>query len=188
MTRLHPFLFLRLATTHPSPEARWLRRTGLLLLALALPLVASAAAWNVRPAPQPKGYPWAVVSSARGDELAVYRDKDSGIRLRLSVAGTFNRLAPRHCPTFQFDAAQPLFHMALDEGCHIDKKLALIELGIVRNRVLVSAAVDQLMNAKQIEFRYVSADGGYHEVDFPLQGSSQAIRRALGRDVRVRAK
>ena len=64
----------------------------------------------------------------------------------------------------------------------------MIDLGTVRNRVLVSAAVDQLMNGTQIEFRYVSEDGGYHEADFPLKGSSAAIRRALGRDVRVRAK
>jgi hypothetical protein len=153
-----------------------------------MPFAASAALWNLRPAPDAKANPWAVISSAAGDELAVFRDKQNQVRLRFSVAGTFNRLAPKHCPTFQFDTAQPLYHPALEHGCHIDDKHALIDLGSVNNRVLVSAAVDQLMNGTQIEFRYRSADGAYHAADFPLQGSSLAIRRALGRDVRVRAK
>lgn len=188
MTRSHPFLFLHLATNRPSPDQYRLRRVALATLALLLPLAASAALWNVRPAPQAKASPWAVVSSTAGDELAVYRDKYNHVHLRLSIAGTFMRLAPKHCPTFQFDSVQPLYHLPLDERCHIDKKHAVIDLGTVRNRVLVSAAVDQLMNGTQIEFRYVSEDGGYHEADFPLKGSSAAIRRALGRDVRVRAK
>ena len=190
MTRSHPFLCSHPATNRPSLKLRGPRRSGLALLALALslPFVASAALWNLRPSPDAKGSPWAVVSSAGGDELAVYRDKNNQVHLRFSIAGTFNRLAPKHCPTFQFDTSQPLYHLALNESCHIDDKHALIDLGAVRNRVLVSAAVDQLMNGSQIEFRYVSADGSYHEADFPLSGSSVAIRRALGRDVRVRAK
>ena len=158
------------------------------MLALALPFAATAALWNLRPAPEAKANPWAVVGSTSGDELAVFRDKNNQVHLRFSVAGTFNRLAPSHCPTFQIDAAQPLYHLAVDQSCHIDNKHALIELGTVRNRVLVSAAVDQLMNGTEIAFRYVSADGAYHEADFPLTGSSQAIRRALGRNVRVRAR
>ena len=188
MTRSHPFLFLHLATSHPSPDQRRVRRVALATLAMALPLAASAALWNLRPAPDAKASPWAVVSSPAGDELAVFRDKNNEVHLRFSIAGNFNHLAPSHCPTFQFDSAPPLYHPPLDESCHIDKKHALIDLGTVRNRVLVSAAVDALMNGTQIEFRYLSADGGYHEADFPLKGSSVAIRRALGRDVRVRAK
>lgn len=188
MTRSHPFLFSHPATIRPSPEPRRPQRAGLAMLALALPFAATAALWNLRPAPEAKANPWAVVSSTGGDELAVFRDKNNQVHLRFSIAGTFNRLAPSHCPTFQIDAAQPLYHLAVDQSCHIDNKHALIDLGTVRNRVLVSAAVDQLMNGTAIAFRYVSADGGYHEADFPLQGSSQAIRRALGRNVRVRAK
>ncbi len=188
MTRSHPFLFSHPATNRPSPDTRRLRRVGLAMLALALPFAATAALWNVRPAPEAKGNPWAIVSSTGGDELAVFRDQNNQVHLRFAIAGTFNRLAPSHCPTFQIDAAQPLYHLAVDQSCHIDNKQAIIDLGTVRDRVLVSAAVDQLMNGTQIEFRYVSADGGYHEADFPLTGSSQAIRRALGRDVRVRAK
>jgi len=188
VTRSHPFLCSHPATNHPSLKARRPRRAGLAWLALLLPFAATAALWNVRPGPDAKATPWAVVSSAGGDELAVFRDKNNEVHLRFSIAGTFNRLAPRHCPTFQFDAAQPLYHLAIEESCHIDSKHALIDLGTVRNRVLVSAAVDQLMNGTRIEFRYVSADGGYHEADFPLKGSSLAIRRALGRDVRVRAR
>jgi hypothetical protein len=188
VTRSHPFLCSHPATNRPSPDAPRPPRALLAALALLLPLAASAALWNVRPAPEAKAYPWAVVSSAAGDELAVYRGKDNQVHLRFSIAGTFNRLAPSHCPTFQFDGASPLYHLPLDQTCHVDKKHALIDLGAVRNRVLVSAAVDQLMNGTQIEFRYQSADGGYHEADFPLKGSSAAIRRALGRDVRVRAK
>ena len=188
MTRSHPFLFSHPATNRPSPDTRRPRRAGLAMLALALPFAATAALWNLRPAPEAKGTPWAVVSSIGGDELALFRDQNNQVHLRFSIAGTFNRLAPSHCPTFQIDAAQPLFHLALDQSCHIDNKHALIDLGTVRNRVLVSAAVDQLMNGTEIAFRYVSVDGGYHEAGFPLSGSSQAIRRALGRNVRVRAK
>lgn len=188
MTRSHPFLCLHPATNRPSPDARRPRTAALAWLALLLPFAATAALWNVRPAPDAKAMPWAVVSSAGGDELAVFRDKDNQVRLRFSIAGTFNRLAPKHCPTFQFDAVPTLYHLPLEQGCRVDSKHALIDLGTVRNRVLVSAAVDQLMNGTHIEFRYVSADGGYHEADFPLKGSSLAIRRALGRDVRVRAK
>lgn len=188
MTRSHPFLFSHPATNRPSPDTRRPQRAGLAMLALALPFAATAALWNLRPAPEAKANPWAVVSSTGGDELAVFRDKNNLVHLRFSIAGTFNRLAPSQCPTFQIDAAQPLYHLAVDQSCHIDNKHALIDLGAVRNRVLVSAAVDQLMNGTEIAFRYVSADGAYHEADFPLTGSSQAIRRALGRDVRVRAK
>ena len=163
---------------------------GLALLALALALSATAAgvSWSVRPSPAAKGSPWAVVSSATGDELALFRDQDNQVHLRLNLAGPFMTLAPGHCPTFQIDTQQALYHLAIDKGCHIDRKRALIDIGAVRNRVLVSAAVDQLMNGIQIEFRYVSADGAYHAADFPLSGSSLAIGRALGRGVRVRAK
>ncbi len=188
MTRSHPFLFSHPATNRPSLEPRWPRHVGLALLVLTLPFAAASTLWNVRPAVDAKANPWAVVGSAGGDELALFRDKNNLVHLRFSIAGNFNRLAPKHCPTFQFDTSPPLYHLAIDQSCHIDNKHALIDLGTVRNRVLVSAAVDQLMNGTQIAFRYVSADGGYHETDFPLNGSSPAIRRALGRDVRVRAK
>lgn len=188
MTRSHPFLCSRPATNHPNPESRRVHRGGLALLLVALSAAADGASWNVRPSPSPKGSPWAVVNSATGDELALYRDQDNQVHLRFKLAGTFMTLAPGHCPTFQIDTQPALYHLAIDKGCHIDHKYALIDVGAVRNRVLVSAAVDQLMNGTQIEFRYVTADGAYHAADFPLNGSSLAISRALGRGVRVRAK
>lgn len=66
MTRSHPFLCLHLATIRPSPDTRRPRRTGLAWLALLLPFAATAALWNVRPAPDAKASPWAVVNSAGG--------------------------------------------------------------------------------------------------------------------------
>ncbi len=161
---------------------------GLALLVLALSAAAAGVSWSVRPSPAAKGSPWAVVSSATGDELALFRDQDDQVHLRLSLVGTFKTLAPGHCPTFQIDTQPALYHLAIDKGCHIDAKHALIDIGAVRNRVLVSAVVDQLMNGAHIEFRYMSADGAYHAADFPLNGSSLAIGRALGRGVRVHAK
>lgn len=188
MTRLHPFLCSHPATTRRSPELQLPRLAGLVVLLVLAPLTSAVALWNLRPAPDAKATPWAVVRSAGGDELALYRDQDNQVRMRFSIAATFTRLAPNNCPTFQFDAAPTLYHLDVAQSCHLDDKHALLDVGAVRNRVLVSAAVDQLMNGTQIEFRYVSADGGYHAADFPLQGSSVAIHRALGRDVRVRAK
>lgn len=188
MTRSRLFLCLRPTTNRPSPEPASLPRAGLALVALLVPGVAAAALWNVQPAPEAKGLPWAVVKNAAGHELVLYRSTDSQVHLRFTLAGTFSTLAPGHCPTFQIDAQQPLFHLAIDQACHVDHKHAIVDLGTVEKHLLVSAAIDQLMNGEQIEFRYMTADGRYHEADFALARSSLAIRRALGRDVRVRAK
>jgi hypothetical protein len=188
VTRSHLFLYSHPATNHPNPEPRRLQRAGLALLVLALSATAAGGAWKVRTSPTAKGNPWAVVSNAAGDELALYSDKNNQVHLQFKLAGTFAALTPGHCPTFQIDAQQTLYHLALDQGCHVDHKRVLIDVGVVRKRVLVSAAVEQLMNGTQLELRYVTADGAYHAADFPLQGSSLAINRALGRGVRVRAQ
>ncbi|MGE0859364.1 MAG: hypothetical protein AB7I01_07080 [Gammaproteobacteria bacterium] len=157
---------------------------GLLLPALA----AAAAGWNTRPAPDTRATPWAVVKSDGGDELALYRDGEGKVRLRLWLHGTFATLAPRQCPTFQVDADKPPHHATLDRDCHVEAREALVDLGIIQNRALTSAAVDQIMNGERIHVRFRRADGGYQETVFPLKRSSAAIRRALGRDVRVRER
>lgn len=188
MTRSHPFLCSHPATKRPNHKSRRVRGAGLALLVLALQATAAGVSWKPRASPIPKGSPWAVVSSASGEELAVYSDRNHQIHLQFKLVDTFRTLAPGHCPTFQIDTQPPLYHFAVDQGCHIDHQRALIDVGVMRNRVLVSASIDQLMNGTQIAFRYISADGAYHEADFPLHGSSLAISRALGRGVRVRAK
>ena len=186
MTRSRPFPYSHRASPRPSPERRGALRAALVALGALLPTLVAAAAWNVRPAPEARANPWAVVQSAGGDELALYRDADGQVHLRLTLAGTFAALAPKHCPTFQIDTRQPPHHGTLDRDCHVARKQALVDLGVIENRALTSPAVDQLMNGEQIEFRYRRAEGGYNETVFPLKRSSVAIRRALGRDVRVR--
>ena len=188
MTRSHPFLCLHPATNRPSPSFRCALGAGLAWLVLAVSATAAGVSWKVGSSPRAKGSPWAVVSSTSGEELALYSDRQNKVHLQFKLAGTFKTFAPGRCPTFQIDRQQPLYHLAIDQGCHLDQKHALIDVGDVRNRVLVSGLVDQLMNGTQIAFRYVTADGAYHEADFPLNGSSLAISRALGRGVRVRAK
>lgn len=188
MTRSHPFLCSHLATNRLSPRSWSAHGAGLTLLVLALSATAAGEAWKLRPAPTAKASPWAVVGSAGGEELALYRDRLNQVHLQFQLAGTFTSFAADRCPTFQIDTQQPLHHFAVGTVCHLERKRARIKLGAVRNRELVSAAVDQLMNGTQIAFRYVTIDGAYHEADFPLNGSSLAVSRALGRGVRVRKK
>ncbi len=188
MTRSHPFLCSHPATNRPSPRTCCALGAGLACLVLALSAVAANVSWKVSSSPIAKGSPWAVVRSVNGEELALYSDRQNKVHLQFKIAGTFKQFAPGRCPTFQIDTLQPLYHLAVDKDCHLDNKRALIDVGAVRNRVLVSGMVDQLMNGKQIVFRYVTSDGTYHEADFPLTGSALAIGRALGRSVRVRTK
>ena len=188
MTRLHPFLCSHLATNRLNPRSWSAFGAGVTLLVLALSASAAGVPWKLRPAPTAKASPWAVVSSAGGEELALYRDRLNQVHLQFQLAGTFTSFAADRCPTFQIDTQQPLHHFAVGKVCHLEHKRARIKLGAVRNRELVSAAVDQLMNGTQIAFRYVTTDGAYHEADFPLGGSSLAVSRALGRGVRVRNK
>lgn len=187
MTRSPPFLYLHPATNHPSPEPRRVGRVGLVVLIVAVSATAAGVSWQVRTSPTTKGSPWAVISSAAGDELALFRDKNNQVHLQFKLAGTFATLAAGRCPTFQVDTQTALYHLAVDKECHVDHKRVLFDVGTVRNRMLVSAPVEQLMNGTQLEIRYVTADGTYHKADFPLHDSSLAIRRALGRSVRVRA-
>lgn len=152
-----------------------------------LPAAALAATWSVRDAPDGTvAKPRAVIVNSAGDELALFSDADGTVHLRFTIATAIVSLSRSSCPTFQIDRRLPLHHFAIDQACHIEHKTALIDLGQTQNLATPTVAIEQMMNGVQVAFRYTTADGAYHEADFPLAHSAGAIRRALGLRARAR--
>ena len=187
MTRWQAFRCSHRATKRPNPErGRRARMRWIAVLAL-LPAAATAASWSIREAPDAASpLPQARVIADGGDEVIVFRTNDS-VHLQLTIGGAFTTLSPQSCPSFQIDQRRPVHHYAVGPACQINGTTALIDLGEVQNRTFESSAIDQMMNGVRLAIRYLSADGAYHEADFPLSRSASAIKRALGTSVRVRA-
>lgn len=148
-------------------------------LAMAAPL---AAPWVVRESPAPVR---AVQVNERGEELVVYRTPADDVVLELHTVPGFSGLARTSCPTFQIDDREPLHHFTLDEGCTLDSGRATFRLGTIRDGQLVSLAAHRLMNGGEVDFRFVTEDGSYHESTFALTSSKRALRAALGSETRV---
>ena len=100
--------------------------------------------------------------------------------LAACAAGIF-LLATRASGSFVFGAAAAFFHILLQAFVHGGEHAL-----ILRGRTLQSTLVHQIMQGDDVHVRYVTADDAYHEASFPLSRSASAIRRALGRGVRVR--
>jgi hypothetical protein len=73
----------------------------------------------------------------------------------------------------------------IDRSCRIEVDRAIYALGEIRNKALTSLVVHRMMNGHTVAFRYVTQDGAYHESNFALIRSKQALRNALGLDTRV---
>jgi hypothetical protein len=130
----------------------------------------------------------ASVSGDRGGLVAVYRDERDRIVLDLRVKQGFSGLAREHCPTLQIDERKPLFHTTIGDDCSVEADRALISLATVTGNELVSAPVYGLLNGQVLAVRYVGEDGTYHEAMFSLKRSAEAIRSAIGRELRVDAE
>lgn len=155
----------------------------LLVAVTALPGTA-AADWQLAGGATPR----ASVADDAGNQLALYRDQAGQIYLEFQPHDGFSRLARTTCPTFQIDRRTPLHHAPLGAGCHIEDNRAIYALAVLEQRTVVSRALYDLMNGSRIAFRYVTADGAYREHVFSLARSADAIRGALGRDLRIRAE
>jgi hypothetical protein len=131
--------------------------------------------------------PRAVVRDADGVELALKRAPDDNVYLEFTSVG-FAALSRASCPTLQIDTKRPLHHFSVGARCAVAGRRAIMTLGQVEDRTLRSNLVEQLMNGITVSVRFVSADGSYHQAEFALTRSARAIRAALGRDVRVRAR
>lgn len=180
MTRWLRFHCSRRTTKRPSNKRRVLGALTCLFPALVV------ADWRIDNADSATP-PRAAVRDADGVELALTRDGDGNVYLEFTSVG-FAALSRASCPTIQIDAKRPLHHFSVGERCAVAGRRASMTLGRIENRTLHSDVVEQLMNGIKVSVRFVSADGSYHQVEFALTRSARAIRAALGRGVRVRAR
>lgn len=157
-----------------------------LFCACLLQAAGAAADWRLEQ--PPSGRPVARVADPHGAAVALYRDDSGQILLEFRIKPGFSGLARESCPTFQVDTREPLFHTSVGAGCAVEADRALLTLATVAGRRLESQAVYDLMNGERLAFRYVTEDGTYREITFTLTHSADAIRGAVGRDVRIGAE
>ncbi|MGR8950567.1 MAG: hypothetical protein ACU84Q_21190 [Gammaproteobacteria bacterium] len=167
----------------------------LICLACALMLTLGASinlnAWQSKPRQSeqaPPDFPVAYEINARGDSAKVIRGMDNKISLHVTLAPGFIQFAPNNCPTLQIDTRLPVHHTEVGDYCSVKTLAAVIELGRVQDSGVISLPLYRLMNGTQLSVRFVTSSGEYRELKFTLRNSKQAIKAALGDDVKVTPK
>jgi hypothetical protein len=119
-----------------------------------------------------------------GYSLEIYRDANGAIRSRFNMNGN-NRLAEKHCPTYQIDTRNFQNRSINDAPCISHRKWAEFVLGYIIDNQVISTQLHNLMNGNRITYRFVLENSGYSTTSFSLSGSKQTLIEALGNKLQI---
>lgn len=125
------------------------------------------------------------VRNPAGHSLGIHRDSHGIVRGTFSLNADAAPLDERSCPTFRVDSQPPRALTELDGPCEVEGRTARFTLGVISDGVVESAMLTQLMNGTRILVWYHLKDRGYHETEFTLRRSMQALMGAMGGQVQV---
>lgn len=120
------------------------------------------------------------VTNDLGHSLDVYRDSDGVVRGTFTLGDDAGPLDERSCPTFRIDSRPPRALTGLEGPCDVEGASARFSLGVISDGTIESDLLTQLMNGIRILIWYHRKDHGYHETEFTLRRSMQALMEAMG--------
>jgi hypothetical protein len=127
----------------------------------------------------------AVVRSDSRAELRIWLDAEQALHLQFKLTPGLVSLAPEGCLTLQVDE-QPMQDLSAPEHeCSTDGESVRLLLTRVEEKQVDSPTLLDLMNGKSVNLRYRLMHAGYGTEQFSLKGSKQALRDALGADIRI---
>ncbi|MGB1885408.1 MAG: hypothetical protein ACPHUF_16020 [Gammaproteobacteria bacterium] len=121
----------------------------------------------------------AQVRNADSEILALYRGPADELVLELTIKSP-QRLDGSSCPTFQIDKRRPQHHFAGGENCAVKGRTVRYVVASESRGEIESLVTYRLLNGNDVNFRYRTNDGKYHQSRFTLGRSKQAVRAALG--------
>lgn len=127
----------------------------------------------------------AYTANEGGYSTEIYQDSKGAVRLRFSMNKNSHRLAPDSCPTIQVDRREPHNRSINDAPCIIHKKWAEYILGYLIDEQVNSDMLRNIMNGMEIRYRFRLQNAGYAETAFSLTGSSDALKKILGEQVKI---
>jgi len=157
-----------------------------LLIFLLVGAQAAMAAWTNRVRDEPGLNPVAAAANKTGQRAEIFLGDQQIIYLRLELGAGFETFAESNCPTFQIDDRKPMHHFEVGTRCKIAAKRATFLLGQIDNVEVESLILHRIMNGNKVTFRYTVNNGQYRQAAFSLRGSKQALKSALGSDLRIR--
>ncbi len=129
--------------------------------------------------------PIAFVTNQDGYTVEIYKDSVGAVRSRFSVNEHSERLAEKHCPTFQIDNLIIDNRSINNAPCISNHKWSEFVLGYIKNNEVVSAKLNALINGINFTFRFMLANGAYEETRFSLEGSKRATLKVIGGDINI---
>ena len=126
------------------------------------------------------------IENDQGYTVEIYKDQADAIRLRFSGSNQFGLLSTEYCPSFQVDDFKIFNRSINDAKCIQHENWAEFVLGYLVDGYIDSTALYRVQNGSTLAFRMMFVNGGYHETDFTLAGSSRVLLSALGTDVMIR--
>lgn len=120
-----------------------------------------------------------------GHSIDVYRDQDGVVRGEFKLSDEAMPLDELSCPTFRIDSRPPRALTGLDGPCDVEGTKARFSLGVISDGTIESVLLTQLINGTRIQVWYHLKDHGYHETEFTLRRSMQALVHAMGEQVQV---
>jgi hypothetical protein len=157
-----------------------------LLIFLLAGTQAAMAAWTTRARDEAGLKPVAVATNKTGQRAEIFLGDQLTIYLRLELGAGFETFAETNCPTFQIDDRKPMHHFEIGGRCAIAAKKATFMLGRIENSEIKSLILHRFMNGNKVTFRYTVNNGQYRQAAFSLRASKQALKNALGFDLRIR--
>ena len=127
----------------------------------------------------------AYVVNDEGYTVEIYKDSVGAVRSRFSLDEHSERLADKHCPTFQIDSRIIDNRSLNDAPCISNSDWSEYVLGYIENYQIKSEKLNALVNGITFTFRFMLNNGEYRETRFSLEGSKRATLTVLGGDIDI---